>query len=90
MMDGWIAHEATLTLDAPEGYAECAATYQMAVTYRRGRVDDLRRAELTDWIFNGRHQSRATAVALLGQSEVTRQEELTASQWWDRPAVAAE
>ena len=89
-MRGWIEHDAHLTLDAAEGYAECAATYQMTVEYSRGRVVDLISATLTDWIFNGRHQTRATAVALLGDEEVERQEELTAAQWWDRPAIAAE
>ena len=83
-------HEATLTLEGAEGVLECPATYSMRIDWYRGKPDELRGCTLDSWTFAGRQHSREQAVALIGEAEVTRQEAITATLFWDRPSIAAE
>lgn len=81
MSDGWESIACTLTLDAPEGYSECPATYSIGTQWDNGRLLRWDACTLDEWAFNGRKQTRATAVALLGEDEVRRQEELAGERW---------
>ena len=81
----WLDHPGTLCLDAPEGYNECPAVYQMQVEYYRGRPDNFVRATLMTWTFNGREQSRMTAVEMLGEDEVSHQEQLALDAYAEGP-----
>lgn len=89
-MIGYEDYGGTLTLDAPEGYADCPATYTMRVEWYRGKVTDLIGCTLDTWTFAGRQHSREQAVNLIGEAEVTRQEAITATLFWDQPSIAAE
>lgn len=79
-------HSGSLTLDAPEGYSECEARYEIDASWSRRR-NGLRQVlhvsgiQLDEWTFDGRRQTRATAVALLGEAEVERQEDIALIAW---------
>ncbi|MDT1061166.1 hypothetical protein RM190_04795 [Paracoccus sp. CPCC 101403] len=81
-------HTATLTLDVAEGYSECEATFEVDALWSRHRdrhgmrrVDHVNGVSLESWTFDGRQQNRATAVALIGEAEVERQEDLARTAW---------
>lgn len=82
-------HRDTLTMDVAEGYTECEAIYRISASWgarRRGGSRELLAAHdctLDGWFFGGRPQSRATAVALLGEAEVDRQEEAACIRWME-------
>ena len=63
----------TLCLDAPEGYNECPAVYDLDVIWCQGEPY-VSSVQLLSWTFDGRQQTRDTAVALIGDGEVQRQE----------------
>lgn len=81
-------HTATLTLDVSEGYSECEAVFEIDAIWSRHRdhhgmrrVDYVNGCTLESWTFDGRQQTRATAVALIGEAEVERQEDLARTSW---------
>lgn len=80
-------HSGNLTLDVPEGYSECEARYEIEASWshRNGRgyrqVLHISGVSLDEWTFNGRRQTRDTAVELLGEAEVERQEDLALIEW---------
>lgn len=73
-------HTGTLYLDAPEGYCECPATYELAVCWVMGDPV-ITAVNLLSWTFDGRQQTRDTAVALIGDGEVQRQEADACEAW---------
>lgn len=90
-MIGYEDHQATLTLEGAEGCLECPATYTMRVEWYRGKVTDLIGCTLDTWTFAGREHNRREAVDLIGEAEVTRQEAITGTLFWDQPhGIAAE
>lgn len=82
-------HAGQLTIDAPEGYSECVAVYRVYATWsarnRKGyRTIEDAHCTLKHWTFNGRPQTRSTAIALMGEKEVQRQEDLALSAWEEK------
>lgn len=80
-------HSGNLTLDAAEGYSECEARFEIEASWssrnHRGvrQVLHISGVSLDEWTFDGRRQTRATAIALLGEAEVERQEDLALIAW---------
>lgn len=81
-------HTGTLTLDASEGYIEAEALFEIDALWSRHRdrygmrsIQWVNSITLDSWTFNGRKQTRETAVALLGEDEVERQEDLALADW---------
>ena len=72
----------TLCLDAHEGYCECEAVYEIADIWSQGEPFAAG-VDLISWTFDGRQQTRATAVALIGDGEVQRQEADACEAWLD-------
>ena len=68
----------TLYLDAADH--ECPAVYELDVIWMQGEpyVNSVR---LDEWTFGGRRQTRETAVALIGDGEVQRQEGEAVEAW---------
>ncbi len=75
-------HTGTLCLDAPEGYNECPAVYELGVSWVMGEPIVVA-VDLISWTFDGRQQTRDTAVALIGDAEVQRQESEAVEAWLD-------
>lgn len=84
-------HRGTLEAYTSGGVIDAEATYSIDAVWgprQRGirslwHVND---CTLDCWIFDGRKQSRATAVALLGEEEVARQEDLACEKWMETAA----
>lgn len=80
-------HTGSLIIDAPEGYIEAEATFTIAACWSRRNsrgyrtVDYVSDAELESWIFNGRKQTRETAVALMGEDAVQQSEQFSVEEW---------
>ncbi|MTH66730.1 hypothetical protein [Paracoccus shanxieyensis] len=81
-------HTDTLTLDASEGLVEAEAIFAIDAAWSSHRnargyrsIDWISSCELESWTFDGRKQTRATAVALIGEAEVERQENLAMYSW---------
>lgn len=81
-------HPFTLTLDAPEGYVEAEATLEIDAAWssRRDRygmrsILHVNEFSLSEWTFDGRKQTRETAVALIGAASVEMQEQLALDAW---------
>ncbi|WP_139206561.1 hypothetical protein [Paracoccus homiensis] len=87
-MTQWIPHEEAMDLMGEPYPAEW--TLCITRNLRSGRIDEVHRAELTEWDFHGRKQDRRTAALLMGEDEICRQEQLVLDRFWDRPAIAAE
>lgn len=73
-------HIGTLTLDGREGYVEAPAIYDLAATWVQGDVI-VTGCRLASWIFDGRQQTRETAVALIGEDAVVEHEARAARDW---------
>lgn len=80
-MTAWESHTGTLTLDAPEGYSDCPATYTITTGWDHTRLVEWNGCALDEWTFGGRKQTRDTAVDLLGHDEVSRQERIAGDEW---------
>ena len=81
-------HTGTLVADVDGGMLDAKATYEIDALWssRRDRhgmrqILHINSVTLESWLFDGRQQTRATAVALLGEDEVERQEELALIEW---------
>lgn len=81
-------HTGTLTMDAAEGYVEAEALFKIDAFWSRHRdrygmrsIQWVNNISLDSWTFDGRKQTRETAVALLGEDEVARQEDLALIEW---------
>lgn len=90
-MQAWETHYGTLTLDAVEGYVEAEAIFQITTSYddagiirgRGWRSGECHACRIEEWTFNGLTQTRETAIALLGEDEVKRQEAAAGADWQD-------
>lgn len=78
----------TLEADVDGGVIDAEALYEIDAIWSRHRdrygmrrVEYVNSIALESWIFGARQQTRATAVALLGEAEVERQEELALMAW---------
>ena len=81
-------HSATLVIEGPEGLIEAEATFAIDAAWSSHRnargyrsVDWINSCELSEWVFDGRKQTRETAVALAGEAEIERQENLAMIEW---------
>ena len=80
-MRGWTSADGELDLDHGD---PCPAEYMITVEEYRGRFIDLLGCKLERWTFGERNLDRATAVILIGDGEVCRQEQVFAALWWDK------
>ncbi|MCV2449393.1 hypothetical protein [Paracoccus sp. DMF] len=78
----------TLEADVPGGVIDAEAVYEIDAAWSRNRdrygmrqILHINDFCLESWTFDGRQQTRATAVALLGEAEVERQEEFALEAW---------
>ena len=70
----------TLYLDAAD--LECPAVYEIADYWVQGEPQ-VAAVDLISWTFDGRLQTRETAVLLIGDGEVQRQEGEAVEAWLD-------
>lgn len=70
----------TLCLDAHEGCVDAPAVYEIDAIWSQGDVYPMS-VVLLSWTFDGRQQTRNTAVALIGADEVERQEAHACKAW---------
>lgn len=68
-----IEHKSTIEIDAPEGYLELDAEFEIWNE----------KAYLYNWNFNGNKQSRLTMQSLIGEDELQRIEELVYTEWME-------
>ncbi|WP_353144915.1 hypothetical protein [Paracoccus sp. (in: a-proteobacteria)] len=92
----WHQHDGTMTLDTAEGYIEAPARFEVDADWSRNRnrwgyktVEQVNACNLTAWNLGAATLPRETAVAILGESEVERQEDL-AAEAWEQTAVSDE
>ena len=84
-MEAWDDHTNQLSISGPEGELTCEAVYTITVNIHRGKIEEVVRAELIEWTFDGRILDRPLAAAILGRDEVKRQEELVRKELAERP-----